>query len=33
MAYDEELARRVRRVIEAHRGVTEKHMFGGSPSW
>jgi len=29
MAYDEELARRVRRVVDEYDSVTEKHMFGG----
>lgn len=29
MAFDEELARRVRRVFEANDPVLEKHMFGG----
>jgi TfoX/Sxy family transcriptional regulator of competence genes len=29
MAYSESLARRIRHLISAHRGVTEKKMFGG----
>ena len=29
MAYDAELADRVRRVLATRRDVTEKHMFGG----
>jgi TfoX/Sxy family transcriptional regulator of competence genes len=29
MAYDEELAGRVRELVAAERGVTEKKMFGG----
>ena len=29
MAYDEQLAERVRSVLERRRGVTEKKMFGG----
>jgi TfoX/Sxy family transcriptional regulator of competence genes len=29
MAFDEELARRVRRVLDGEGTVTEKHMFGG----
>jgi len=29
MAYDAELARRVREVLEAEPGLTEKRMFGG----
>jgi TfoX N-terminal domain len=29
MAYDEELAERVRNVLEGEPGLTEKHMFGG----
>jgi len=29
MAFDEELARRVRRVLDEQKAVTEKHMFGG----
>jgi len=29
MAYDEELAQRVRELIAPERGVTEKKMFGG----
>jgi TfoX/Sxy family transcriptional regulator of competence genes len=29
MAYDEALARRVREVMAAKRGVTERKMFGG----
>jgi TfoX/Sxy family transcriptional regulator of competence genes len=29
MAYDEDLAARVRRVLARRRGVTEKKMFGG----
>lgn len=29
MAYDEELADRVRAVVEAERGFAEKKMFGG----
>ncbi len=29
MAYDVELADRIREVVEAERGVTEKRMFGG----
>lgn len=29
MAFDEELARRVRRVLDGEGKVTEKHMFGG----
>jgi TfoX/Sxy family transcriptional regulator of competence genes len=29
MAYDEELARRVRELLMAEPGITEKRMFGG----
>jgi TfoX N-terminal domain len=29
MAYDEELANRVREVVEGEAGLTEKRMFGG----
>jgi TfoX/Sxy family transcriptional regulator of competence genes len=29
MAYDEELAERVRELVEAEPGLTEKKMFGG----
>jgi TfoX/Sxy family transcriptional regulator of competence genes len=29
MAYDEELANRVRQHVEAEQGLTEKRMFGG----
>src|SRR4051812_10515435 len=29
MAYDEDLANRIRELIAAERGVTEKKMFGG----
>lgn len=29
MAYDEELAMRIRELVAGHRGVTEKKMFGG----
>ena len=29
MAYDEDLANRVRELVAAERGVTEKQMFGG----
>jgi TfoX/Sxy family transcriptional regulator of competence genes len=29
MAYDEELAARIRELIKSERGVTEKKMFGG----
>jgi TfoX/Sxy family transcriptional regulator of competence genes len=29
MAYDEQLAARVRRVLERRRGISEKRMFGG----
>jgi TfoX/Sxy family transcriptional regulator of competence genes len=29
MAYDEELAERIRKVIHAEPGLSEKHMFGG----
>jgi len=29
MAYDEELAERIRELLAAERGVTEKKMFGG----
>jgi TfoX/Sxy family transcriptional regulator of competence genes len=29
MAYDEELANRLRELVQAERGVTEKRMFGG----
>jgi TfoX/Sxy family transcriptional regulator of competence genes len=29
MAYDEELADRLRAALAGHRGVTEKKMFGG----
>ncbi len=29
MAYDEELADRVRAIVETERGLTEKRMFGG----
>ena len=29
MAYDEELAARIRELMAAERGVTEKKMFGG----
>ena len=29
MAYDEDLANRIREVVHRERGVTEKRMFGG----
>ena len=29
MAYDEELANRIREVVQGERGLTEKAMFGG----
>jgi TfoX/Sxy family transcriptional regulator of competence genes len=29
MAYDEDLANRIRELVSAERGVTEKRMFGG----
>ena len=29
MAYDEDLANRIRELISAERGLTEKRMFGG----
>lgn len=29
MAYDEELAARIRRQLDGHDGVTERKMFGG----
>jgi TfoX/Sxy family transcriptional regulator of competence genes len=29
MAYDEDLANRIREVVHGERGVTEKRMFGG----
>jgi hypothetical protein len=29
MAYDEELAERIRELVSAERGLTEKKMFGG----
>jgi TfoX/Sxy family transcriptional regulator of competence genes len=29
MAYDEDLADRIRELLSEHRGVTEKKMFGG----
>jgi TfoX/Sxy family transcriptional regulator of competence genes len=29
MAYDEELADRIRELVQAEEGVTEKRMFGG----
>jgi TfoX/Sxy family transcriptional regulator of competence genes len=29
MAYDEELANRIREVVQDERGLTEKRMFGG----
>lgn len=29
MAYDEELANRLREVLQGERGLTEKRMFGG----
>jgi TfoX/Sxy family transcriptional regulator of competence genes len=29
MAYDEELANRVREIVQGERGLTEKRMFGG----
>jgi TfoX N-terminal domain len=29
MAYDEELANRIREVVQGERGLTEKRMFGG----
>lgn len=29
MAYDEELANRIREVVEGEQGLTEKRMFGG----
>src|SRR3954453_17414840 len=29
MAYDEELANRLRELVQGERGVTEKRMFGG----
>jgi hypothetical protein len=32
MAYDEDLANRIRELIAAEPGVTEQKMFGGWPS-
>lgn len=29
MAYDEDLANRIRRVVRGEAGLSEKHMFGG----
>jgi hypothetical protein len=29
MAYDEELANRIREIVQDERGLTEKRMFGG----
>lgn len=29
MAYDEDLANRIRELLSAHKGVEEKRMFGG----
>ena len=29
MAYDEDLAHRIRELVAAERGIDEKHMFGG----
>ena len=29
MAYDDELAQRIRKLLARKRGVTEQHMFGG----
>ncbi len=29
MAYDEELSRRIRQVVQSERGLSEKRMFGG----
>jgi TfoX/Sxy family transcriptional regulator of competence genes len=29
MAYDNELANRIREVVHGERGLTEKHVFGG----
>ncbi|MDQ3096072.1 MAG: TfoX/Sxy family protein [Actinomycetota bacterium] len=29
MAYDDELANRIREVVQGERGLTEKRMFGG----
>lgn len=29
MAYDDELAKRIREVVKGERGLTEKRMFGG----
>jgi TfoX/Sxy family transcriptional regulator of competence genes len=29
MAYDEELANRLRELVQGERGITEKRMFGG----
>ncbi len=29
VAYDEDLANRIREILSAHRGVQEKRMFGG----
>ncbi|HLN75930.1 MAG TPA: TfoX/Sxy family protein [Nocardioidaceae bacterium] len=29
MAYDEELANRIREVVQGEPGLSEKHMFGG----
>ena len=29
MAYDEELANRIRQVVQSERGLSEKRMFGG----
>ncbi len=29
MAYDEQLAARIRKILRRHKGVTEKKMFGG----
>jgi hypothetical protein len=33
MAHDEELARRVRALLDSRAGVDERKMFGGSVSW
>ncbi|MFQ6616938.1 MAG: TfoX/Sxy family protein [Fidelibacterota bacterium] len=29
MAYDKQLAERIRKTLARHKGITEKHMFGG----
>jgi hypothetical protein len=33
MAYDEQLAARIRDVLAAEKGVTERRMFGGLQCW